>query len=203
MTPKAPISLARPLASTGLVLAAAIAATIVIGWTGDSAGRAVAHSRRSASYPGLTQPAAVTGAEQARVLRYWTAARMAAARPPGVSQAGAVTAPEPGPHRSSVNRRASVNRHASARLAATDRPGPARVRATTSAADWPGGGTIVRTTGKVFFTMEAALGSGRPTGRLFPPTRTAAVPTAPGPRATTSSRANGAKRATRTTTSRS
>ncbi len=80
---------------------------------------------------------------------------MAAARPPGVSQAGAVTAPEPGPHRSSVNRRASVNRHASARLAATDRPGPARVRATTSAADWPGGGTIVRTTGKVFFTMES------------------------------------------------
>ena len=58
---------------------AAIAATIVIGWTGDSAGRAVAHSRQSASYPGLTQPAAVTGAEQARVLRYWTAARMAAA----------------------------------------------------------------------------------------------------------------------------
>ncbi len=68
---------------------------------------------------------------------------MARALPPGLSATTAVAAP------------AAAPRRAPARLAATARSGAATVRANTSAADWPGGGTVLRTTGKVFFTMDS------------------------------------------------
>ncbi|HUK68066.1 MAG TPA: trypsin-like peptidase domain-containing protein [Streptosporangiaceae bacterium] len=158
---------------------------------------------------GITEhSAAVTPAEQARAVRYWTTARMAAARPavaprdsaagastyraPRDSTAGASTHPAP---RASASTHSTATDSAATDSAATDsaatggawtegsardrgntpvsavaavpahppaaapalvaEPRPAAIRSNTAAAGWPGGGAVGRTTGKVFFTMDA------------------------------------------------
>jgi len=96
-------------------------------------------ARHAAGYRVMSHPGALTDAERARVNRYWTAARMANAQPPGPVQVVAVPAAVPG----------------WAAGAAMAGPNPISVRGKATAAGWPGGGTVSRTTGKVFFTMDA------------------------------------------------
>jgi len=96
-------------------------------------------ARHAAGYRVMSHPGALTDAERARVNRYWTAARMASAQPPGPVQVVAVPAAVPG----------------WAAGAAMAGPNPISVRGKATAAGWPGGGTVSRTTGKVFFTMDA------------------------------------------------
>jgi V8-like Glu-specific endopeptidase len=92
---------------------------------------------------GSGHPAEVTAAQQARALRYWTAARMARAMPPAplrdpaIGPASAVPAP-------AVVGVARVQGRLEAAAVLTD----------TAAAGWPGGGAVARDTGKVFFTMD-------------------------------------------------
>ena len=102
-------------------------------------------------------PAEVTAAQQAHALRYWTAARMAEAKPPGpsadpaVAQASVMTPPV----------------RAAMRAARTQaRPDAAAVLMSTATAAWPGGGAVAAATGKVFFTMD-----GRTTSAPAPSSR--------------------------------
>jgi V8-like Glu-specific endopeptidase len=107
----------------------------------SSARHAVALARRAIRHTTITHRAAATSLEQARVLRYWTADRMVRARPPGRSMTMVTAIP------------ADVGGPVPSQLVGLAKRGTTAVRSETSAADWPGGGTVARTTGKVFFTM--------------------------------------------------
>jgi len=169
MTPKT--SSARPslLAVVGiLAVTCAVAATGAASpadaasqadaWHGG--GRASAHSRaahaaatrRGGGQPAVelwageqvtAHPAELTAAGQARALRHWTAARMARARPPGITR-------DPG-----IAPASAATAHRPAAAAAGRRARSAAVLAHTATAVWPRGGTVARSTGKVFFTMDA------------------------------------------------
>ncbi len=143
MTPARPslLAVAGILAVTGALSVAGAASSA--GAVARAGTRAAAHgaavhvgSRRD----GSGHPAEVTPAEQARAVRYWTAARMARARPPGTAKDPAI---------------APVSALPAARARAQARPAAAAVLPDTATAGWPGGGAVARATGKVFFTMNA------------------------------------------------
>jgi Trypsin len=100
--------------------------------------------------------AAVTPAEQARAVRYWTAARMAGARPPVPPGTGTARDTGNAPASAAAQLPAVAPFHVPAAApAGVARPRPAAILSNTAATGWPGGGAVGRTTGKVFFTMDA------------------------------------------------
>ncbi len=165
MTPKTPPARPSLLAVVGI-----LAATCAVGATGAASpagawhgggresphGRAVdvTATRRVGGHAAGALPRAVeqvTGhrAEQAaagpaRALRYWTAARMARARPPAISR-------DPG-----IAPVSAAAAHVPAAVTAAAAPGAraAVVLAHTATAAWPRGGAVARSTGKAFFTMD-------------------------------------------------
>ncbi|MEV7966322.1 hypothetical protein AB0O34_10110 [Sphaerisporangium sp. NPDC088356] len=164
MTPILPLIAAVPLAA-GLVGALPTGSMASSG-----AGRAV--TRNEAPSTGVVQHmAARTGAEQRRVLGYWTAGRMARAVPAGVlgpvakigglasgalplrltaehaSTPSSSSTASPAPPPSSPARAVSASSAASASGAGA--PG-----GKTSGARWAAGGAVKRTTGRVFLTLR-------------------------------------------------
>ncbi len=106
--------------------------------------------------------AAVTRAQQERVLRYWTPTRMAAARtaaPVRLASPDKTTPPTRATRASAAHTAEDIGPMAATAphlLPLTPRAAPstaAAVSPNTETAGWPGGGAVARTTGKVFFTM--------------------------------------------------
>ncbi len=104
-----------------------------------------AGERRWAGQQVTAHPGELTETGQVRALRYWTAARMARARPPGISR-------DPGIAPASA---ATAHLPAAVIAAAGRKARSAAVLAHTATAAWPRGGVVARSTGKVFFTMDA------------------------------------------------
>jgi V8-like Glu-specific endopeptidase len=146
MRPTTPIAWPSPLAPLAVICAVVVTCTLISAGAVSRAGAAVigpgAHQPTVPSV--LAQPAEATDAQQAQALRYWTAARMAAARPLGPPRR--LTASQARP--------AGATRQSRARAPSPGTGRRAAIRRETSTADWPGGGAVARTTGKVFFTMD-------------------------------------------------
>jgi V8-like Glu-specific endopeptidase len=117
--------------------------------TRTAASTAATVERLLSSTDVVSQEASTTAAEQRRVTAYWTPARMKAAKPAEtlladrrVGTRGAVASARPG---------------GAVRAPAAAEGAPQTVAAAAAAlstgSSWTGGGTVVRTTGKVFFSL--------------------------------------------------
>ncbi|WP_327044548.1 peptidase [Microbispora sp. NBC_01189] len=163
--------LARRL--TALAAPAFAAAAVVLATLPAAAGAAATTPRTVPRTVSGTTPrpavhdAADTAAEQRTVRKFWTTARMEAARPLEAPSTGSrhfaaaasalldVSGASPAavaPTSATANTPTSAATGTSAQAAASAR---------TSGSSWTAGGTIARTTGRVFFTVTAGSSAGR------------------------------------------
>ncbi|WP_182879430.1 trypsin-like serine peptidase [Microbispora sp. H10949] len=169
---------ARRLAAPTVTAAGAIAGAMVLAALPAVPGAAATAARTATAAAGprpAVHDAADTAAEQRTVRKFWTTARMEAAEPleaPGTGSrhfaaaasalldasgaSPAAVAPTSAPTSAAAS--ASTQAAASGAAAAGS---SAYVSSRTSGSSWTAGGTIARTTGRVFFTVTTGSDAGR------------------------------------------
>ncbi|MBD3141322.1 trypsin-like serine peptidase [Microbispora bryophytorum] len=157
------------LAAAGAMLPAAHGAAATVTGT-------VTRSAAAGPRPAVHE-AADTATEQRTVKKFWTVARMETAKPLDAPGAGdrhfaaagstggsARSAPAEVPAEAPAGVSAEVPADASAARPPTVAPSltaAARVSSRTSGSSWTAGGTVAKTTGRVFFTVTAGSDAGR------------------------------------------
>ncbi|MFF4124797.1 trypsin-like serine peptidase [Microbispora rosea] len=169
-----------------LAVPALAAAGVMLPAAHGAAATATGTTTRSAAGPRpAVHEAADTATEQRTVKKFWTVARMEAAEPldaPGAgdrhfaaagSTTGSATGSTPADASATASASASAARPATvaptlsastlsaAATSASTSTAAARVSSRTSGSSWTAGGTVAKTTGRVFFTVTAGSDAGR------------------------------------------